>query len=87
MFEGSPESQLSIINLLTPVILKVKSKIGSSPPTEQERRSRRVGEDWRSLRREAAAAVTPQVRVTKVRRVEGALDIRCLPTVLNCHVC
>lgn len=47
--------------------------------------------DWRGLRRvgETEAVDKPEVHSTEAECVEIALmmDIRCLPTVLNCHVC
>lgn len=60
MFQGSPECQLSIINLLIPVVLKVKSKICGSMDCQLSRREdrgglERIGEaggglEWREQR-------------------------------------
>lgn len=95
MFQGSPECQMSIINLLIPVVPKVKFQICGSMDWQPGRREdggwRRLGETGGGLRSagEVGAALTPEVHVTEVSRVERAMmaEIRCLLTVLNCHVC
>lgn len=61
-FQDSPECQLSIINLLIPVLLKVKSRICvSGLPAEQERSSGRVGEEGKE-----GVEVTPDVHESKM---------------------
>lgn len=46
MFQSSPECQLSVINLLIPVVLKVKSNICGSMDYQLSRREDQKGLEW-----------------------------------------
>lgn len=84
MFQGSPECQLSIINLLIPGVLKVKSKIcgsvdGQGSRREDQEGSERIGEAGGGLG-EQEAADKPELHSAEAKCAEGAVmvDIRCL---------
>lgn len=66
MFQGSPECQLSIINLLIPVVLKVKSKICGSMDYQLSR-----GEDQKGLRRVGEAEAVDKRRMCRNSSDDG----------------